>query len=79
MKKVFVRPVVEKDTHKPDLESPPGVPRWVVVLAIMALVFLLVFAFFRFTGIAGDLSSTNDVRMLASIFLFTRVPGGQLL
>jgi hypothetical protein len=79
MKKMFVSYVTEKDTHSSDAESFPGVPRWVKVLAIMALVLLLVFAFFRFTGIVGDLSSAGNTYLLASAFLLSEAQGGQRL
>ncbi len=79
MKKIFVPHVTEKDTHSPDRESPLSVPHRVKVLAIIALGLLLLFAFFRFPRIVGNLASPSEIRMSTPISLASRVHGGRLL
>lgn len=79
MKKISVSHVTEKDTYNPDRESPPGVLRRVKGLANIALVVLLLFAFFCFTGIVGNLTSASGMHMSPAMLLFARVQGGQLL
>ena len=47
-------------THGPDLDgdldggTPPGMPRWVKVTAIVVGVLILLFLVLQFTGVAGD-------------------------
>ena len=45
------------DPHRhvgPDDDSPPGVPRWVKVAAIVVGALVLVFVVLQLTGVAGE-------------------------
>lgn len=79
MSKSVLRRATEEATHRPDRKLPPGVPRWVKVLAIIALVLFLLFVILRLSGMI-DHGSGSPMHMSTPIHLSTIARhGGQEL